>query len=119
MRSGRLNQIIEIQRFTVAEDGLGQEIKTWTTIHKVWAGIEPTGTSEAFAEDQLNSQIDVQVIIRHISDLDMKDRIKHIDRDTRERFYEIVGDKPNQKLNAFHQKALHCRLLHDEATTGL
>lgn len=117
MRSGRLNQIVTIQRYDEVTDEFGQEVKQWVDVAKVWAGIEPKKSSEPFKEDQLNSQIDVLVVMRYRDDVDMKCQFLHVDRGGAERIYEVVGQLPATKLHGYHEISFNCRLLHDEATT--
>ena len=115
-RAGRLDQIIQLQRFITVEDEMGQAVKTWTQYAEIWAGIEPSKSTESFREDQLNSRIDAVIVMRYRNDVDMKHRVLHKDRGGRVRTYELIGEVPSHSGRGYSELKFNAMLLHGEAT---
>ena len=111
MRSGRLNQIVSLQRLELTEDEFGQEIKSWVEFDKVWAGIEATAATEPFAEDQMNTRQRCRIIMRYRDDMDMQCRIAHVDRAGVERLYEIKEQLPESFGGLYRSLNYECELL--------
>lgn len=112
MRAGRLDQIVELQRSEVIEDEVGQEIHSWITFDKVWAGIEGLKASEPFAEDQINSVRNVKIIMRYRNDTDTTCRISHTDRGGLTRIYEITGQPVQAYGHGYSAIQFNARQLH-------
>lgn len=75
IRSGRLDRTVVIQSATVAQDSIGAEKKTWSTLATVPAEYIPVGGSEAIAGNILQSQKTARFIIRYRSDVTVKNRL--------------------------------------------
>jgi head-tail adaptor len=39
MTAGRRNTLVQLQTYTVTQDGAGEEEKTWTTVAEEWAAV--------------------------------------------------------------------------------
>lgn len=73
---GELDQLITIQRESLADDGMGGQTVTLTAIATdLWAKVRPLSGKEFELYDQLNATAMVKFIIRHRSDLLPSDRI--------------------------------------------
>ena len=115
MRAGRLNQVIELQRSSQSEDAYGQEIESWETFASVWAGIEPSKSTEQFTEDQLNSRIDALIVMRYRDDIDMSCRVSHTDRSNNTHIYQLIGEVPSPAGHGYQEIKFNAMLLHREA----
>ena len=65
--AGRLNKRVTLQSATLARDGHGQAIETWSNVATVWAAIEPIRGREYFAAQQVSAETTHRVTIRHRS----------------------------------------------------
>ena len=65
MRAGRLRHRLNLQEQTETQDSLGGAIITWTTTATAWGGVEALSGSEAFVADQVNSSLQVRIVIRY------------------------------------------------------
>ncbi|MDB4312004.1 phage head closure protein [bacterium] len=77
MRAGRLRHRLILQSKVVGRDSYGGAIITWTTQATVWGAIEPLSGNEYFAQDQIQSESKVRVVIRYHSTVDPEWRISH------------------------------------------
>lgn len=69
MRSGRLRKRGQLQSATETRDEHGQAVKTWTTKATVWMGVEPLRGDERISAMQEGTFNDVDIVIRHRSDI--------------------------------------------------
>ena len=67
MRAGRLRHRLHLQQQTETQDTLGGAIINWTTTQAAWGAIEALSGSEAFVTDQVNSSLQVRVVVRYSS----------------------------------------------------
>lgn len=91
MRAGRLRHRLNLQQQVETQDSLGGAIITWTTTATVWGAVEALSGSEAFIADQVQSALQVRVIVRYgsvISGIDSTWRV--VDANTG-RKYDIKG----------------------------
>lgn len=76
MRTGRLRHRIEIQTLSVAQDGYGEEVETWTTGATVWGKMLPSlrATREAFAaqSEQRSARTSMECHLRFRTGLSAK-----------------------------------------------
>lgn len=79
MNAGRFDQIVEIWRYTSVQNEYGEAIKTWTKISDIYAKVDYFNGSESVNGEQWENKQNQNVIIRYVSDLTVKDRIKHGD----------------------------------------
>ena len=112
-RSGRLNQVITLRSESLVEDEFGQEQQTFTDFAKVWAGIEKAKSTEDFAEDQKNSEVNVSIIMRYRDDVDIKCQVVHVDRSNVERVYELTGQIPQPQGLGYSMLMFNAKMLHD------
>ena len=112
-RSGRLNQVITLRSESLIEDEFGQEQQTFTDFAKVWAGIEKAKSTEDFAEDQKNSEVNVSIIMRYRDDVDIKCQVVHVDRSNVERIYELTGQIPQPQGLGYSALMFNAKMLHD------
>ena len=49
---GKLDKRIEIQNYTVAKNSSGEDVRSWSTLVTVWAGITYKGGGETYEADQ-------------------------------------------------------------------
>ena len=68
MRAARLRRRLNLQEQTTTQDSYGGAIKTWATTATCWGGIEALSGSEKFTADQVQSSLQVRIIIRYSSD---------------------------------------------------
>ena len=68
MRAGRLRHRLYLQQQIETQDSLGGAIITWTTTATVWGGVEALSGSENFTADQVQSSLQVRIIIRYGSE---------------------------------------------------
>jgi SPP1 family predicted phage head-tail adaptor len=65
MRSARLRYRLNLQQQTATKDSYGAAIITWSTTKTVWGAIEPLTGWESFSADQVNSALQVRIVIRY------------------------------------------------------
>ena len=70
MRAGRLRHRLVLQSKTEARDSYGSTLITWTTEATVWGGIEPLTGKELFAQQQVQSESSVRIVLRSYTGLD-------------------------------------------------
>lgn len=75
MRTGDLDQRIELQRLTRTADGGGGYSETWTTYDTVWAKVEPLSGRERYHAQQTQASANYRVTIRYRDDVSPADRI--------------------------------------------
>lgn len=74
-RAGDLNQRVTLQSATEAPDAVGQSVKTWTTVSKLWARITPVGGGESVSGKQVVADASHAVTIRHRDDVTPRMRL--------------------------------------------
>lgn len=82
MRSGQLRHVVELQRPTLTQNELGEQVTTWTTQHTVWAAVDPLMGRELFdaTAAQVEATISHRVTIRYVAGLDSEWRVLFGDR---------------------------------------
>ena len=96
MRAGRLRHRLVLQKkvnASPARDEYGSALLDWETQATVWGSIEPLSGNELFAQQQVQSETRVRIVLRYYDGLDTTWRISHggkyynilevIDRDVR------------------------------------
>ena len=68
MRAGRLRRRLQLQQRTDGKGALGGVVPTWTTTVTVWGGVEALSGSENFNADQVNSSLQVRIVLRYGSE---------------------------------------------------
>lgn len=101
-RAGKLDRRIKIERYTVAQNSLGEEIETWGELDTVWSAVKPISDGERIEAQQVNAQITTRFIIRYssdVSDINPKDRIEYpVSSGT---YYDIFGVKELGRREGF------------------
>ena len=66
---GPLDQRVTLQQPVVADDTLGQPVRTWVDVATVWAAVEPLRSRELQAASGRLAEATVRVRIRHRADV--------------------------------------------------
>ena len=74
VRSGRLNQSIQIQRYSSVEDSFGQQTKTYTTLLTARAEVQVASETENIAGGKYDGRTLYNIYMR-FTDVEKKDRI--------------------------------------------
>lgn len=74
-RPGDLDQLIEIERFTSADDGEGGEIITWAKINEIWAKVVDLSGAEKTEFERVQGQTKYLFTVRYPVDIIDADRI--------------------------------------------
>ena len=77
IRAGRLRHRLVLQSKTYTRDSYGAAIVGWTTEATVWGSLEPLTARELFAQQQIQPEARVRVVLRYYSGLDASWRITH------------------------------------------
>jgi SPP1 family predicted phage head-tail adaptor len=77
---GDKRHLITIQKVTITQDEIGNEIKSWSTFAKVSADVKDLSGREYFAAKQSNSESTVKITIRFLPGIDSTMRILYQDR---------------------------------------
>ena len=75
MRAGRLRHRLVLQSKTYTRDSYGGAIVGWTTEATVWGAIEPLSGRELFAQQQVQPEAQVRIVLRYYSGLDTTWRV--------------------------------------------
>ena len=75
MRAGRLRHRLILQSKTYTRDSYGAAIVTWNTEGTRWGAIEPLSGRELFAQQQVQSEAQVRIVLRYYTGLDHTWRI--------------------------------------------
>jgi len=75
MRAGRLRHLVEIQNSTSTPDDQGGQLKTWSTVEKVWAFVEPMSSREKYFVSQLEVWATHTVTMRYTANVTSHSRI--------------------------------------------
>ena len=79
MNAGRFDELIEVWRYTSEQNGYGEPIKTWTKVMDVYARVDYLSGTEEVNGEQWENKKNINIMVRYMSDLTVKDRIKHND----------------------------------------
>ena len=101
-KSYRLDKRIEIQSFTTAKNGKGEDIRTWSKVSDVWANVIYKGGSEPYEADQKVGLGLVVFTIRYLSSVTQLNRIVW-GSDTYD-ILDINGDKRTRYMNLTCEK---------------
>jgi SPP1 family predicted phage head-tail adaptor len=64
MDAGKLDRRITIQGVSLADDGYGGQVETWSTVATPWAQFLPGGGNEKFASAQVYAETQARFRIR-------------------------------------------------------
>lgn len=100
--AGKRDRRVKIERFTTTQNGLGEEIETWSELETVWANVKPISDGERIDAQQVNASITTRFTILYssdVSDLSPKDRIEYpVGSGT---YYDIFGVKELGRREGF------------------
>ena len=77
MRSGRLRHRLILQSKAETRDSYGATLITWDTVATVWGAIEPLSGKEYFAQQEVQSESKVRIVIRYYSGVLPSWRVSH------------------------------------------
>lgn len=80
MRAGRLKHRVQLQTLVAGspqQKPTGEPDTAWTTVATVWASIDPVLGREFFSAQQVQSEVDTKIRIRHRAGVTAADRIVH------------------------------------------
>jgi len=77
MRAGRLRHRLVLQSKSEARDAYGAVIITWSTEDTVWGSVEPLSGKEYLAQDNLQAETQVRIVIRYQASIDTTWRVVH------------------------------------------
>jgi SPP1 family predicted phage head-tail adaptor len=72
---GKIDQRIQIQRKTLADDGAGGKTSTWATVATVWAGVTPMSGREMLDRGGMIAASKVRFVVRNNITVGETDRI--------------------------------------------
>lgn len=108
MIAGKLRHRVYIQRATEAANTYGEMVKTWASIYRVWASVEPLTGRELERAQQVSAEATTRVKIRYTDDVTVGDRILFGTYD--QRVFEINAivnpDERNVELHLFCSEAV-------------
>ena len=77
--AGKRDRRIKIERFTVVQNSLGEEIRTWAELATVWAAKKDISDRERIQAQEVSAEITTRFTILYSTDVDdtnPKDRIE-------------------------------------------
>lgn len=77
MRTGSLDQRVNIERLTITQDEIGAIVEAWEALATVWAAVEPLNGREYFAANTTLSETTTRIRTRYRPDLIVTDRVNH------------------------------------------
>lgn len=77
MQAGTLRKRITLQARSIVQDGLGQQVATWTDVSTIWASIEPLGGRELMLAQAIKSESTHKVQTRYRPGVTAAMRIKY------------------------------------------
>lgn len=86
LSSGKLNNLVTIERRISAIDSSGDQSVEWTYVTTVWACITDLSSAEILYAQQIQSKVTSRVIIRYRNDVDATCRLQ-----SNGVFYNVLG----------------------------
>ncbi len=100
MRVGLLDRRLTIQQKSIAQDGSGQAIETWTDLITVWGQIRPDRGSERFMARQIIGKAVMTFIVRFRTGITVLNRILFNDQIYDIHDVRIIGRKRMLEIDA-------------------
>lgn len=78
MLGGSLDRRVTLERATVSQDAMNEDILTWSPLATVWASHEPVRDGERFRAGETAAGLSARFVIRwssQVADLNPKDRL--------------------------------------------
>jgi SPP1 family predicted phage head-tail adaptor len=79
MNAGRFDTLVEVWRYTSSQNDYGEATKTWSKVSDIYARIDYGSGTESVQGEQWENKQSLILMVRYMSDLTVKDRIKHGD----------------------------------------
>jgi len=113
MRAGRLRHRVTLQSKTETRDSYGGAVITWSDVATVYAAIEPLSGREWFAQQQVQSEVSVRIVVRYRAGITAANRIAH-----GATYYDILSVINHDEKD--HMITLMCRqgVSEDQAEAG-
>lgn len=108
MRTGRLNQRVEILSSTTSRGAHGEDEKSWQSFGTRWAAVEPVRGGESFPKDKIDSEMTTVISFRYDSLTRLitpQMRFRHEGTE-----YEIIGPPVNPN-SSNKQLEFNCRMI--------
>lgn len=96
MRGGSLKSLVTIQQQTEGQDEIGQPMRVWADLAKVWANIRHLSGSEAIKAGMDASTVRASIRIRRRDDVTSAMRVQH-----KNVVYEISAVMPDEQSRAY------------------
>lgn len=77
LKAGSLNHLVIIQRMGATTDALGQPIKTWAEVARVWADIRHPSGLATIRGDMQTSVVKASIRVRYRTDVAAGMRVLH------------------------------------------
>ena len=77
MQAGRLRHRLILQSKAETRDSYGATLITWDTVATVWGAIEPLSGKEYFAQQEVQSESKVRIVLRYYSGVLPSWRVSH------------------------------------------
>ena len=94
--AGELNQRVQLQRRSGAQDAAGQPVNDWSTVATVWARVSHLSGADMVKASADVSIVSTSVVIRLRSDVDESMRLLY-----RGSVYRITAVLPDERLRQF------------------
>jgi SPP1 family predicted phage head-tail adaptor len=101
MNAGRFDTLVEVWRYTSSQNDYGEAIKTWSKVSDIYAQIDYLSGTESVQGEQWENKQGLNLTVRYMSDLTVKDRIKH-----GELYYNIITIS---EINRHMYQKLQCK----------
>ncbi len=78
MRAGDLDRRVTLERATVSQDAMNEDVLTWSPLATVWASYEPVRDGERFRAAETAAGLSARFVIRWssaVADLTPRDRV--------------------------------------------
>ena len=102
MRSGRLRSRLVLQSKTYTTNAYGEQVVGWSTEATVWGAIEPLSGKEFLAQQQIQAETMVRIVLRYRSDITTAWRITNDGL-----YYDVVDILNDGGRN--RTLTIHCR----------
>lgn len=101
MNAGRFDTLVEVWRYTSSQNDYGEAIKIWSKVSDIYAQIDYLSGTEEVQGEQWENKQGLNLTVRYMSDLTVKDRIKH-----GELYYNIISIS---EINRHMYQKLQCK----------
>lgn len=87
MRAGTLNKVIDIEQRSTTQDGVGQQVRSWTVFaSQIYARVRPLSAKELLTANAVQNEASHEVTIRYLEGVTGGMRVK-----LGTRYLQVVG----------------------------